>query len=144
VIRVNQLQECEKEELNSIDLCITLQPEMVRVVRLTVSGIASTIGLPIDDIEDIKVAVSEICNRIITKGHSINQRCIIRFIVSAEELKVVFKFEKYRPEGFKLFDDDDVFGPAIVHSIMDHVNLDNTNDEKDIICFSMHLKERLL
>jgi serine/threonine-protein kinase RsbW len=42
-----------------IDLSIPAKADYIGVVRLTISGIASRMGFSYDDIEDIKVAVSE-------------------------------------------------------------------------------------
>ena len=42
-----------------------LTPEFVRVVRLAVMGVASRMPFSYDDIEDIKLAVSEACNNAI-------------------------------------------------------------------------------
>ena len=40
------------------------KPEYVGVVRLAVSSAANTAGFDIEDIEDIKVAVSEVCTNV--------------------------------------------------------------------------------
>lgn len=45
-----------------IKLSIPAISKYVSVVRLTASGLAAKIGFSSDDIEDIKVAVSEACN----------------------------------------------------------------------------------
>lgn len=42
----------------TIKMEITTNPDYVSIIRLTASGIANKMGFPIDDIEDIKVAVS--------------------------------------------------------------------------------------
>ncbi|MGV3487962.1 MAG: anti-sigma B factor RsbW [Tuberibacillus sp.] len=44
---------------DTINLTIPAKPDYIGVVRLTISGIASRMGFLYDDIEDIKVAVSE-------------------------------------------------------------------------------------
>lgn len=141
---MGQLHDFKENNTNEIDLCIALFPEMVRVVRLTVSGIASTVGLHMDVIEDIKVAVSEICNRLITQNISPSQRCIIKFVISGTDLKVIFKFEDYKPKDFKLFDEEDSFGLAIVNSLMDDVIVENASDSLDIISLIVHLEESLV
>ena len=50
---------------NEIALQIPSDAEYVRVVRLTVIGVASRMAFSYDDIEDIKLAVSEACNNAI-------------------------------------------------------------------------------
>ncbi|EOC99441.1 ATP-binding protein [Caldisalinibacter kiritimatiensis] len=56
----------DREDL--IKLSIPNKPEYVSVVRLTASAIASRIGFNIEEIEDIKVAVAEVCTNIIRNG----------------------------------------------------------------------------
>ena len=88
--------------------------------------------------------MSEICNRIIVKCNQLTQRCKIMFVASGEELKVIFEFEDRKPDQFRLFDEDDVFGLAIVNSLMDDVLLESSSDSKEIISLSMRLKENSL
>ena len=45
----------------TIKMELTTNPDFVSIIRLTLSGIANKIGFSLDDIEDIKVAVSEAC-----------------------------------------------------------------------------------
>ena len=40
------------------------KPEYVGVVRLAISSAANTAGFDVEDIEDIKVAVSEVCTHV--------------------------------------------------------------------------------
>jgi serine/threonine-protein kinase RsbW len=46
------------------------KPEYVGVVRLAVSSAANTAGFDVEDIEDIKVAVSEVCTHIFCSSDS--------------------------------------------------------------------------
>ena len=50
---------------DSIVLHIPSRPEYVRVVRLTLMGIASRMEFSYDDVEDMKLAVAEACNNAI-------------------------------------------------------------------------------
>jgi serine/threonine-protein kinase RsbW len=52
-----------------IEMKIPAQPEYVGVVRLTVSGIANRMGYSYDEIEDIKIAVSEACTNAVTHAY---------------------------------------------------------------------------
>lgn len=52
-------------------MTLPAKPEYVGVVRLTVSGIANRMGFSYDEIEDIKVAVSEACTNAV--NHAYNQ-----------------------------------------------------------------------
>ena len=48
-----------------IELRLPCQARYIAVARLAVSGIAARIGLTLDDVEDLKVAVSEACTNVI-------------------------------------------------------------------------------
>lgn len=61
----------------SLKMEVPANPEYVGIIRLTVSGIANKIGFNIDDIEDIKVAVSEACTNAIK--HSLDDKFNIEF-----------------------------------------------------------------
>jgi len=52
-------------ESDVVSLSIPCAPEYVAVARLTVSGIATRMNFSIEDIEDIKIAVSEACTNAI-------------------------------------------------------------------------------
>ncbi len=53
------------ENKASIEIHIPSSTEYVRVVRLAVTGVASRMPFSYDDVEDIKLAVSEACNNAI-------------------------------------------------------------------------------
>lgn len=127
--------------VKEIDLLVPLLPEMVRIIRLTVSGVANRMGFQIDEIEDIKVAVAEICNQIILKTSPTTERCLIHFEMQDKCLRVKFAFEHSKPEGFELFDEDDAMGICIVNSLVDEVELERQKDSSDVITLSIFLKE---
>jgi serine/threonine-protein kinase RsbW len=51
-----------------VTLTIPSEPSMVRVGRLTASSVASMADLTVDDIDDIKIAVSEVVTLLIEQG----------------------------------------------------------------------------
>ena len=63
----------------SLKMEVPTKPEYVGIIRLTVSGMANKVGFNIDDIEDIKVAVSEACTNAIK--HSLDEKFNIEFEV---------------------------------------------------------------
>ena len=48
-----------------VTICIPAQAEFVRVVRLAVTGVASRMNFSFDQVDDIKLCVSEACNNAI-------------------------------------------------------------------------------
>lgn len=53
----------------TVELSIPSLPEFVGVVRLAASGVASRLGFTVDEIEDIKLSVSEACTNAIQHAY---------------------------------------------------------------------------
>ena len=70
----------------TIKMEISSNPEYVSIIRLTTSGIANKIGFCLDDIEDLKVAISEACTNAIK--HSLDDRFIIVFNILENGLTI--------------------------------------------------------
>jgi len=52
-------------EADLVELRLPCKAKYIAVARLAVSGIAARLGLTLDDVEDLKVAVSEACTNVI-------------------------------------------------------------------------------
>ena len=108
------------EAKDSIILTLPCKPGYVSVARLTASGIASRSGFDIDTVEDIKVAVSEVCNRIISLADTPDRQYEIRFDIYSDKLKVYFNSDIDNINC--LFSEDgDGLGIAIINAFMDEV-----------------------
>ena len=68
---------------NTIKIDVPALSEFVSVVRLAISGLASRIGFTIEDIEDIKIAVSEGCTNAVQHGYE-DQDIVGRIYATAE------------------------------------------------------------
>ncbi|HLO10864.1 MAG TPA: anti-sigma B factor RsbW [Pseudoneobacillus sp.] len=55
-----------------IEMIIPAKPEYVGVVRLTLSGVASRIGFSYEDLDDLKIAVSEACTNAVLHAYKNN------------------------------------------------------------------------
>lgn len=110
---------------DTVSILVPRKAEYVSVVRLTASGLASRMGFDIDEIEDIKVSISEVINRMIDKGIS-SESIRIDFCLDADRMKIDFTLEDGSPRD--LFDgEEEGFAFEIIRSLMDEVNL-NTDD----------------
>lgn len=106
---------------DTVSVLIPPKAEYVSIVRLTASGVASRMGFDIDDIEDIKVSISEAINRMIDKGtspdgikidfHLYSDVIRIDFRLSGSSLKDIFESER------------DGFAFEIIRALMDEVIL---------------------
>ena len=81
------------------ELSIPLKAEYVSIARLTVSGIANRAGFDFDAIEDIKVALAEVCNRLIQNRLSAaegpeDSNCRMQFILSEHDITINFLVDR--------------------------------------------------
>lgn len=79
--------------MNDISLKIPANANYIDLVRICLYGIASKQGYSYEDIEDMKVAVSEACNNAVLYGVNSNQSCDIEinFLPTAESLQITIK-----------------------------------------------------
>ena len=73
-------------ENSVINIKMSNNPDLVSVIRLTTSGIASKMGFTMEDIEDLKVAISEACTNAIK--HSKQNEFEVKFFVNESRLDV--------------------------------------------------------
>ena len=104
---------------------LTLPPaaSMVRVGRLTASSIASLSDMSIDDIDDIKIAVSEMITLLIQSG---NRTAItLRFETTDE----VFSVEASTPSGATSLGRNDLaLATAVLEAVADEHQIASTDD----------------
>ncbi len=108
------------ESQDKIILKLPCKPEYVSVARLTVSGIASRMGFDIETVEDIKVAISEVCNRIIDVASSSDRQYEVWFNIGAQKLTICFNSDIERIDCM-FSDDEEGLGVAIINAFMDEV-----------------------
>jgi anti-sigma regulatory factor (Ser/Thr protein kinase) len=127
-----------------VELVIPLLAEYVSIARLTLSGVANRAGFDFDTIEDVKVSLSEVCNRLIVKSASAPARqadgvppswqradaagapkCRIEFILSNKTLTINFAvsapdgtWDKGGADDMAGFDDADGAGGADDESVL--------------------------
>ena len=78
-----------KQESDFIEMIIPSKPEYVAVVRLTVAGVANRMGYTYDEIEDIKIAVSEACTNAVHHAYKDKDGHIkVNFAVFQDRLEV--------------------------------------------------------
>ena len=102
---------------DSIKLVIPNKAEYISVARLTASSIANSMGMTIDNIEDIKVSISEACMNAMIENEEIN----IKFEINKDKLKIkvmnVLEKRKLDEELNKKLD----LGMLIIKSFMDEI-----------------------
>ncbi|MDO4777993.1 MAG: hypothetical protein Q4A42_00385 [Tissierellia bacterium] len=90
--------------MDKVELIIPANSQYLQLLRLSVSSLANRIGFNIDDIEDLKVIVTELATFIMP----INEKIVLNFELYENQIDVLFKadeinfLEKIDQEGFKL------------------------------------------
>ena len=127
----------------SIKMEISANPEYVGIIRLTTSGIANKIGFSIDDIEDMKVAVSEACTNAIK--HSLDNKFSVEYTIFENGLTITIidsgkgydvdsidvpNLEEPKESGLGLF---------IIQSLMDEVEIKSNINYGTVIKMTKYL-----
>lgn len=130
-------------ELETIKMEVTANPEYVSIIRLTVSGIANKVGFSLDDIEDIKVAVSEACTNAIK--HSLDDKFLVEFSILNNGLSIEVQ-DKGTGYDVDLLQEPDLANPKegglglfIIKTLMDEVNTISNTDEGTKIKMTKYL-----
>ncbi|TMV45159.1 anti-sigma B factor RsbW [Paenibacillus mesophilus] len=77
----------------TVTLRVPALAEYVDLVRLTLYGIASKLGFLYEEIEDMKVAVSEACNNAVLHAYDQPGMMEIRFLIMDGALSIIVKDE---------------------------------------------------
>lgn len=127
----------------TIRMEINSNPEYVGIIRLTTSGIANKIGFSMDDIEDLKVAVSEACTNAIK--HSNDNMFNITFSILENGLTIEIQ------DNGKGYDVDNAAKPDlenpkenglglfIIQTLMDDVSIESKENQGTIVKMTKYL-----
>lgn len=116
----------ENNNYDSVTLILPAKSEYVSTARLTVSSVANRIGFNIDEVEDIKVAVSEVLNMILSRvGNKIDQYKIL-FEINRDKLEITFTGHEMELGCFDS-EVENEYGLYIMKALMDTVELCNNN-----------------
>ena len=134
-----------KIELNfeTIKMEIASNPQYVSIVRLTTSGIANKVGFCLDDIEDMKVAVSEACTNAIK--HSSDNKFSVEYTIFEDGLtiKIVDSGKGYDVDAVDKPNlkepKESGLGLFIIQSLMDEVDIKSDIDNGTIIKMTKYL-----
>ncbi|KJF26391.1 ATP-binding protein [Clostridium aceticum] len=129
------------KEKNSdiIKLSVPNKPEYVGIIRLTTSGIANRMGFDIEEIEDIKVAISEACTNAITHGICQEENFNVDFYTDEEKL-VISVYDNGKgclSDNIKIPNMEELkeggLGIFIIKSLMDDVEISSNSGKGTLI-----------
>ncbi|HHW68249.1 MAG: serine/threonine-protein kinase RsbW [Epulopiscium sp.] len=116
-----------------IELGLPLNPAYVSAARLTASSIANRMGFDIEDIEDIKAAVSEACTYLIKQyqldrdGQSTFK---IQFMIKEEGLEIQLTTRRFKKSSGQ---EEDGLGILMIEALMDFISISNKDDDTHIV-----------
>jgi serine/threonine-protein kinase RsbW len=123
-----------------VELTLPFKAEYVSTARLVASSLANRIGFDIEVIEDIKVAISEVCSKIVNLGSSVTDTYKVIFFISDKEIKITFCCDDTSLKC--IFDDEnDRLAIDIINALMDEVELCTSNNY--ILSMSKVLEESI-
>lgn len=106
-------------------LTIPGKPDYISVARLISSAIASKIGFSLEEIEDIKVSLSEACVNALKRVDQIN----IEFLVDDTKFSVLVENVSSSCDGNEEVVRELEMGILIMESLMDEVNFNSKGVE---------------
>ena len=119
-----------------------------------VSGVCSRMNYAVEDIEDIKIAISEACTNVVLHAYDCKQEDALRVVVKRFEEKLELSIQD-SGKGFdvksvmnKKLNDVDIsednvglgLGLNFIHNLMDEVDVKSTLNEGTIITMTKHKK----
>ncbi|MGH2817291.1 MAG: ATP-binding protein [Actinomycetota bacterium] len=110
--------------METVAIRIPASPAYVQVVRLVAAGLASRLKFTIDDIEDLKIAVDELC-AYLTGAQGREGDIDIRFTVTDDRIEIAGT--GILAPGQKIRTDLTEFSRMILDTVVDSATLDNTN-----------------
>lgn len=122
---------------------IVANPEYISIIRLTLSGIANSIGFCIEDIEDMKVAVSEACTNVIR--HSDDDKICIIFEKAENGLTTIIEDngKGYNLDSIKKPDllnpKENGLGIFIIKTLMDDVYIESKENKGTFIKMTKYM-----
>ncbi len=132
------------EKFDFIQVKVPAKPEYVGVIRLTISGIASRMGFSYEDIEDLKVAVSEATTNVVSHAYEQKEtgELSLGFGVYEDRLEIMvsdqgesFDFEEVKSRIGPVSEREEIspiaeireggFGLYLINILMDKVQINN-------------------
>lgn len=131
------------EPFDFIEMKVPAKPEYVGVIRLTVSGLANRLGFSYEEIEDLKVAISEAVTNAVKHAYKENEtgEVTVGFGLYEDRLEIMIadyggSFDlKSIKEDIGPYDEnvpvrnmkEGGFGLFLIDALMDKVEINNNN-----------------
>ena len=109
---------------DEVRLSMPASPHLLRVARLTAAGLAGRLGFSFDEIEDVKIAVDELCFAVVgSKGRP--GTLTLRYVLHADSLTI----EGSGPGDGGPGPEPTEFSSQILNAVVDEHALSQEGDE---------------
>ena len=127
----------------TIKMEITANPAYVSIIRLTTAGIANKVGFCMDDIEDLKVAVSEACTNAIKHSSDDRFTIIYTMIENGLTIEIIDNGNGYDTSSINEPDIENLkesgMGLFIIEALMDEVSIESQEGKGTSIKMTKYL-----
>ena len=127
----------------TIKMEITANPAYVSIIRLTTSGIANKVGFCMDEIEDLKVAVSEACTNAIKHSSDDRFTIIYTMIENGLTIEIIDNGNGYDTSSINEPDIENLkesgMGLFIIEALMDEVSIESQEGKGTSIKMTKYL-----
>ena len=127
----------------TIKMEITANPAYVSIIRLTTSGIANKVGFCMDDIEDLKVAVSEACTNAIKHSSDDRFTIIYTMIENGLTIEIIDNGNGYDTSSINEPDIENLkesgMGLFIIEALMEEVSIESQEGKGTSIKMTKYL-----
>ena len=111
-------------EGDEVRLSMPASPHLLRLARLTAAGLAGRLGFSFDEIEDVKIAVDELCFAVVgSKGRA--GTLTLRYFLQADSLTI----EGTGPSDGGPPPEQSEFSSQILNAVVDEHALSREGDE---------------
>ena len=109
---------------DEVRLSMPASPHLLRVARLTAAGLAGRLGFSFDEIEDVKIAVDELCFAVVgSRGRP--GTLTLRYVLHADSLTI----EGSGPGDGRPGPEPTEFSSQILNAVVDEHALSQEGDE---------------
>lgn len=81
-------QDERLEAGGDVRLVVPAAPEYLRLVRLTAAGLASRMGFTFDEVEDLRIAVDELCFLLVGNGDAVDRTMELRYSAGPDSITI--------------------------------------------------------
>lgn len=123
------------QEADCVEIKVPCKPEYVGVVRLAILGVANRMGFSFDDVEDIRLAVGEVCAAAVERAKKNNRQntdIVVRSCIADDRLTIDILDNAGRreelPADFNIDSDPRGIADILITFLVNEVNIIG-NDE---------------